>query len=266
MDIGLYALLGILAAILVGAPLVAGRLRELQLSQAGLGHATQLTDEQMLAHMTRVLSALGYRVQRSTEAEPEFDLILVDGLGHKSGVSLHRWRASVDDSMVAAVAEAGRRLGKAAPMIVSIDRYTQKARETAKATGVVLWGVADLTRAIHKVRQTAVAYPDLPPRPGLPGAKPVALVAMPRLVRKQPTSRSKPPSEEDEVEQSRRALSVITGYDRAVRKRQRARRREDDDDAPRCPRCGKLMVLRQGKNGEYWSCPSFPRCLGSRAK
>ena len=257
----MYALLGVLVATLLCAPLIAAHLRELRLSQAGLGHAAQLTDEHMLAHMTRVLSALGYRVRRPTEAEQAFDLILLDGLGTRRGVFLRRWRTAVDDSIVRSVAEAGTRLGKAAPMIVTIDRYTQKSRDAARATGVVLWGLADLSRAIHKVRQSAVAYPDLPPWPGLPSTEPAEPFTMPRLERTRP----RPRSEEAAMEQSRRALSVITGYDRAVRKRQRARR-EDDDGAPRCPRCGKVMIIRQGKSGEYWSCPKFPRCLGSRTK
>jgi len=260
MDWSWYAAWGVLVAVLLSAPLVAARLRELKLSQAGLGHAAQLTDEYMLAHMTRVLGALGYRVQRAQEADPDLDLILVDGLGQRSGVFLRHWRTAVDEQTVQKVAQAGMRLGKSAPLIVTIDRYTQKARDAAAISGVVLWGLADLTRALHKVRQTAMGYPDLPARPGVPGAE----ASAPRIARVRPQSQPAPVAEGEEMERSRLALRVITGYDRAVKAKQRARRH--DDDPPRCPRCGKIMVLRQGKTGEYWSCPNFPRCLGSRAK
>jgi predicted RNA-binding Zn-ribbon protein involved in translation (DUF1610 family) len=38
---------------------------------------------------------------------------------------------------------------------------------------------------------------------------------------------------------------------------------------PPCPRCGAPMVLRQAKRGarkgeEFWGCPNFPKCRGTR--
>ena len=35
---------------------------------------------------------------------------------------------------------------------------------------------------------------------------------------------------------------------------------------PICPvaGCGKEMVLRNGRHGEFWGCPRFPRCRGTR--
>jgi restriction system protein len=41
-------------------------------------------------------------------------------------------------------------------------------------------------------------------------------------------------------------------------------------EAPLCPKCGKVMVVRIGRRegphfGERcWGCPSFPRCRGVR--
>lgn len=33
--------------------------------------------------------------------------------------------------------------------------------------------------------------------------------------------------------------------------------------APNCPRCGRTMVLREGRRGRFWSCTGFPACRGS---
>lgn len=34
----------------------------------------------------------------------------------------------------------------------------------------------------------------------------------------------------------------------------------------RCDECGSPMVLRKGKNGEFYGCASFPTCRNTRAK
>jgi restriction system protein len=39
---------------------------------------------------------------------------------------------------------------------------------------------------------------------------------------------------------------------------------------PSCPTCGKSMVSRTARRGrnagsQFWGCPSYPSCLGSRA-
>lgn len=41
-------------------------------------------------------------------------------------------------------------------------------------------------------------------------------------------------------------------------------------DAPHCPACNALMVLRQSKRGaragqQFWGCPAYPKCRGVRA-
>jgi len=33
---------------------------------------------------------------------------------------------------------------------------------------------------------------------------------------------------------------------------------------PACPECGKPMRRRQSKKGEFWGCPAYPNCRGSR--
>lgn len=42
-----------------------------------------------------------------------------------------------------------------------------------------------------------------------------------------------------------------------------------ESSAPHCPKCGRLMVLRTIKKGphaggQFWGCPDFPRCKGTR--
>ncbi|MDR0778247.1 MAG: topoisomerase DNA-binding C4 zinc finger domain-containing protein [Methanomassiliicoccaceae archaeon] len=27
-----------------------------------------------------------------------------------------------------------------------------------------------------------------------------------------------------------------------------------------CPRCGKMLVLRNGKNGQFYGCSGYPNC------
>ncbi|MHB8507328.1 MAG: restriction endonuclease [Candidatus Dormibacteria bacterium] len=40
-------------------------------------------------------------------------------------------------------------------------------------------------------------------------------------------------------------------------------------DSPRCPRCGRGMVVREARRGAnpgslFWGCPGFPKCRGAR--
>lgn len=35
-------------------------------------------------------------------------------------------------------------------------------------------------------------------------------------------------------------------------------------DAPPCPDCGRSMRRRTSDKGEFWGCPAYPRCRGSR--
>lgn len=42
---------------------------------------------------------------------------------------------------------------------------------------------------------------------------------------------------------------------------------DDDKPAevvPSCPKCSRNMVKRNGRNGEFWGCPSYPTCKGTR--
>ena len=41
-------------------------------------------------------------------------------------------------------------------------------------------------------------------------------------------------------------------------------RSEATRSEPRCPNCRRQMVLRRGRNGEFWGCSAFPSCRGTR--
>jgi hypothetical protein len=38
------------------------------------------------------------------------------------------------------------------------------------------------------------------------------------------------------------------------------------EEVPRCPKCGSLMVERVGKSGNFWGCPKYPDCQGTRSR
>lgn len=33
-------------------------------------------------------------------------------------------------------------------------------------------------------------------------------------------------------------------------------------NSPSCPICGKVMVRREGKKGDFWGCSQYPNCRG----
>jgi ssDNA-binding Zn-finger/Zn-ribbon topoisomerase 1 len=44
-----------------------------------------------------------------------------------------------------------------------------------------------------------------------------------------------------------------------------AKKAKSKPEAPRCPECAGVMVTRTGPHGEFWGCPRFPSCRGSRS-
>jgi four helix bundle suffix protein len=63
------------------------------------------------------------------------------------------------------------------------------------------------------------------------------------------------------------------GYSEALataRIAERTRQRQDgNDNAPACPKCGCVMVLRTARKGprqgsQFWGCSGFPECLEAR--
>jgi hypothetical protein len=298
-----WTLLGFLSGIGVGLPILSRRLREYRLSQAGLDKLGHMTDEDMLRHMGRLLGALGYRVFRPTWEDAGFQLVLIDGLGQKRGVLLSHWRRAVDEPVVQQAVEAAERLESTAPMIVTVEYYTFKAREAADKAGVILWSVPELTQAIGRVKQAAVAYPEIPAIRSAAMARAEAAIAglaeasgpeeaLATLTEPltAPTGRTgsfpagpaqpRPARGPDLWSESLVPDEPEPGSERGTRKaawwKPRARTQAAGsrdlsslppaDEVPKCPRCSQKMVMRKSSKGEYWGCPNFPKCLGSRPK
>ncbi|HYF76546.1 MAG TPA: topoisomerase DNA-binding C4 zinc finger domain-containing protein [Symbiobacteriaceae bacterium] len=249
-----YALIGVLVALGLAAPVIAQVARDSRLHKAGLDKLDQMTLEDMIVHMGRLCGALGYRVFRPVQQDCGFDLILVDGLGQRRGVVVRHYKKLVDDLVLAEVGEAAHELDLAAPMLVSVQGYTYKAREAATKSGAILWSLAELTAAIGRVKQSAIAYPDLPSISTLTWQTQGQNAAAARAGR-QPEPEEHPHERTMEVKPRKRP--------------QRHRKGEgwsDDPVIPKCPRCGRKMVVRRGAEGDYWGCPIFPRCLGTRPR
>lgn len=249
-----YALIGVLVALGLAAPVIAQAARESRLHRAGLDKLEQMTLEDMIVHMGRLCGALGYRVFRPVQQDCGFDLILVDGLGQRRGVVVRHYNRLVDDTVLADVNEAARNLDSAAPMLVSVNGYTYKAREAAAKSGAILWSLAELTAAIGRVRQSAIAYPDLP-----------SISTLTWQMQGQSAGAAKAGRQAEPEEQVRQTAIEV----RPKKRPQRHRKGEgwsDDPVIPKCPRCGRKMVVRRGAEGDYWGCPIFPRCLGTRPR
>jgi len=52
--------------------------------------------------------------------------------------------------------------------------------------------------------------------------------------------------------------------ERLMTKRVEARGEQRGADAPDCPGCGKPMRRRRSAKGDFWGCPAFPDCKGTR--
>lgn len=254
-----YALLGVLLALGLASPVIAQAVKEYRLHRAGLDKLGEMTLEDMIVHMGRLFGALGYRVFRPVQQDCGFDLILVDGLGQRRGVVVRHYSKLVDDAVLAEVTKAAEKLELPAPMLVSVSGYTYKAREAAAKSGAILWSLAELTAALGRVRQSAMAYPDLPSISTLTWQMSAAAQAQAQA----PTGRASGP-------QAREAHAQVNSVEvRPKRRPQRHRKGEgwsDDPVIPKCPRCGRKMVVRRGAEGDYWGCPIFPRCLGTRPR
>ena len=52
--------------------------------------------------------------------------------------------------------------------------------------------------------------------------------------------------------------------ERLMTKRIASREAQKNGEAPECPQCGKAMHRRRSAKGEFWGCPTFPDCKGTR--
>lgn len=69
-----------------------------------------------------------------------------------------------------------------------------------------------------------------------------------------------------QVEAQGKAFEETGGFsERLMSKRLEARDTQRiDPDAPECPLCQKPMRKRKSAKGEFWGCPGFPECRGTR--
>jgi len=264
-----YGILGVVAAFLIALPIMADRLRDLDLNKAGLGNIRTMTDEDMLLHMSRLLGALGYKVKRADEDDPTIDLVIVDGLGQSRAVYVRQWRKVIDEPVIHQVAEAAQALGPGAPMVITVERFTYKARQAGAAAGVILWSLSELASAIGTVRNNSVNYP------GLPSRRESELLAvfeetMPSPANPQ-TGKSDLEESPEELEptaptEAAAASSIPPPASRRRPVRMRKGQTWSSGETPTCPRCGRPMEIKTTPKGEHWACQTFPRCLGTRSR
>jgi restriction system protein len=69
-----------------------------------------------------------------------------------------------------------------------------------------------------------------------------------------------------QVESQGKAFEETGGFsERLMSKRLEARETQrQDPDAPQCPQCEKTMRKRRSAKGEFWGCPGYPECRGTR--
>lgn len=52
--------------------------------------------------------------------------------------------------------------------------------------------------------------------------------------------------------------------DRDIDERLKSARLTLQSNAPTCKKCGKIMILREGKGSYFWGCNDFPNCWGKK--
>jgi hypothetical protein len=242
-----WTLFGALIGSLIGIPVLNQRILLLKLNQAGLDDPARMTDPEMATHMSRLFYAMGYQVDRPEPEASAFDLVLRDGLGQQRGVLLRHWRNPVDEAIVAGALAAAAELEKGAPMIVTVRYFTWKARRLAEENGAILWTLTDLTRAIGRLKQASEA---------VQAARPARI---PTAATVEPPAAALAEKPEDVTEPVEGAVDWPEDGDRD----RRWTENNQGNPVPRCPRCGRRMVIRRQHGKRYWGCPAYPRCIGT---
>jgi hypothetical protein len=254
-----WALFGALIGSLIGIPVLNKRILQARLNQAGLDDPERMTDQEMADHMARLFGALGYQVSRPEPDEAAFDLVLRDGLGQHRGVLIRHWRVPVDEGIVQRAVQAAAHLEKGAPMIVTVRYFTWKARQLAQQHGAILWTLTDLTKAIGRLKEEANATAA---RRRQEEVTTTALEAV-HSARQQ---------EAEHAMRRSGALADLTAAEYVEDWSEDEEPSPHDprwaentrgNPVPRCPRCGRRMIIRRQSGRRYWGCPAYPRCLGT---
>lgn len=244
-----WTLFGALIGSLIGIPVLNQRILLLRLNRAGLDDPTRMTDPEMATHMSRLFHAMGYRVYHPEPEASAFDLILYDGLGQQRGVLLRHWRNPVDESIVEGALAEAKELEKGAPMIVTVRYFTWQARRLAAANGAILWTLTDLTKAIGRLKEAsdAATTPQSQPEAAAATEDPLAVLTQPvQGALAEPTEPVEGAVDWPDEERRGRWAENTRGM-----------------PVPRCPRCGRRMVIRRANGKRYWGCPAYPRCIGT---
>lgn len=246
-----WALLGALMGSMIGIPVLNQRILLVKLNQAGLDSPTRMTDQEMAVHMTRLFTAMGYQVDHPEPEESAFDLILHDGLGQQRGVLLRHWRTPIDQAVVNRAVEAASTLEKGAPMIVTVRYFEWKARQLAEQHGAILWTLTDLTKAIGRLRAASEESEQVREAEAaaslMPAAKP------------DPTTEAVHRKDEPEPIEG----AVDWPGERSTDRDERWAENTRGNPVPKCPRCGRRMIIRRQNGKRYWGCPAYPRCIGT---
>jgi hypothetical protein len=73
------------------------------------------------------------------------------------------------------------------------------------------------------------------------------------------------PISENEYESLRSERPIIdTTEARAAVEKMAALEKKLAASRPRCPKCKRKLILKNGKNGQFWGCANYPECRESR--
>jgi hypothetical protein len=231
MEWAAQASAGLGLALVSCLPLIAMRYQEYQLAKIGLDLPEHVTVDELNRYMRRLFRAMGYRIEAPPAEGFPFDLILIDSLNQRRGVLLHQWQHRLTKPTLQALLAEAERVHLLPPIILTIGGAAVGTSRLADKAGAEIWTlkqIRDAVKRVHEVVLVPVVRPLLTPETALE----ILVSGDPLPVRPQ----------------YRSVLKAINPW-RNV-------------DPPRCPRCGKKMLMRKDARREYWSCMTFPRCLG----
>ena len=67
-----------------------------------------------------------------------------------------------------------------------------------------------------------------------------------------------------QIEAQGRAFEETGGFSERLTAKRLEARSQAKGPAPDCPQCGKPMRRRRSAKGDFWGCPAFPDCRGTR--
>lgn len=191
-----------------------------RLGKAGMPEVDHMSGLEFEKFLQILFRQMGYGVERTPYVGDYGGDLVLVKPGERIVVQAKRWNRAVGVKAVQEVAAARPKYGCDRALVVSNGDFTRAARELAKANRVELWGRSKLAEVILSLR--ASPKQALAEEGSLPASLEVAA-----------SGRSDPPESPGESE-------ILV--------------------APRCQKCGRVMVLRQSVHGKFWGCPGFPKC------